>query len=116
VSESTFSTYYHENFDNIGNSTGTVNIDLTEGNNFYVNRTGAISINFNNPPSGPRAIGFTLVLNDGAGGATVTWNENIEWANGAAPTLTTSGKDILVFYTYDGGTTYYGFLSASNVS
>jgi hypothetical protein len=116
VSDVTFSTRFHENYDNIGNSVGSTDVDLSQGNNFRINRTGNISISFINPPTGPRAVGFTLVLEDGGSGATVTWNSNIEWANGAAPTLTTSGKDILVFYTYDGGSTYYGFLSASNVS
>ena len=57
------------------------------------------------------------MLEDSSGGsATVNWPGTIEWANGAAPTLTASGKDILVFYTYDGGSTYYGFLSANNIS
>jgi hypothetical protein len=57
------------------------------------------------------------VLEDGSGGtATVSWPGIIQWANGAAPTLTANGKDILVFYTYDGGSTYYGFLSANNIS
>jgi len=55
-------------------------------------------------------------LEDGGSGATVSWPGTIQWANGAAPTLTSSGKDILVFYTYDGGSTYYGFLSANNIS
>jgi hypothetical protein len=51
------------------------------------------------------------------GGAhTITWPASVNWSNGVAPTLTTSGTDILVFYTYDGGTEYYGFLSAANMS
>jgi len=117
VSDATFSTRYHENYVNIGNSSGTTNIDLSNGNNFRINRTATITITLSNAPTGPRAIGFTLVLEDGSGGtATVNWPGTIEWANGAAPTLTASGKDILVFYTYDGGSTYYGFLSANNIS
>jgi len=56
-------------------------------------------------------------LEDGSGGtATTSWPGVIQWANGVAPTLTANGKDILVFYTYDGGSTYYGFLSANNIS
>jgi len=118
VSDATFSTRFHENYNNIGNASGTVTINLETANNFRINRTGNITtLNISNPPNGPRAIGFTLVLEDGSGGtATVSWPSTIEWANGAAPTLTASGKDILVFYTYDGGSTYYGFLSANNVS
>ena len=78
----------------------------------------ALSYGLNsNAPTGPRAIGFTLVMEDGSGGtATTNWPASIQWANGVAPTLTANGKDILVFYTYDGGSTYYGFLSANNIS
>ena len=53
---------------------------------------------------------------ENGGAFTVSWPTGVLWANGNAPTLTTSGKDILVFYTYDTGTTYYGFLSAANMS
>jgi len=117
VSDATFSLRYHENYVNIGNSSGSTNINLSLGNNFRINRTASITITLSNAPTGPRSIGFTLVLEDGSGGtATVSWPGTIEWANGAAPTLTANGKDILVFYTYDGGSTYYGFLSANNVS
>jgi hypothetical protein len=30
--------------------------------------------------------------------------------------LTGVGVDVLVFYTYDGGTTYYGFVTGKNLS
>jgi len=116
VTDLTFSTRFHENYNNIGDSSGTTNIDLTTANNFRINRTNNITITISNAPTGPRSIGFTLVLEDSLPGATVNWPATIEWANGTAPTLTNGGKDILVFYTYDGGSTYYGFLSAANVS
>ena len=117
VSDATFSTRFHENYSNIGNSSGGTTIDLSTANNFRIDRTGSITISLSNAPTGPRAIGFTLLLEDSSGGtATVNWPASIQWANGAAPTLTAGGKDILVFYTYDGGSTYYGFLSANNIS
>jgi hypothetical protein len=50
------------------------------------------------------------------GNFTTTWPASVQWAGGIAPALTASGTDILVFYTYDAGTTYYGFLSAANLS
>ena len=41
----------------------------------------------------------------------------IEMAGGAAPTnLQTTGTDILVFYTYNGGTNFYGFHTGVNMS
>ena len=61
------------------------------------------------------AFGFTLVAVN-AGGYTITWPSGTKWAGGAAPILTSSGTDILVFYTYDGGSTYYAFVSGKNMA
>lgn len=60
-----------------------------------------------------KAASFTLLLKqDGSGGHTTTWPNSVEWAGGTAPSLTTTAnaKDILVFSTLDGGTTWYGGL------
>jgi hypothetical protein len=38
------------------------------------------------------------------------------WAGGSAPLLTSSGTDVLAFYTYDNGTTYLGFTTGKNLS
>ena len=117
VGQVTYSKYFHETYNDIGNSSGGTNISLITANNFRIRRTGTITISITGAPSGPRAIGFTLVMEDGSGGtATINWPSVIQWANGVAPTLTANGKDILVFYTYDGGSSYYGFLSANNIS
>jgi hypothetical protein len=40
---------------------------------------------------------------------TVTWPTNLKWENGTTPTLPAlTQSDLLEFYTYDGGVTYYG--------
>ena len=70
---------------------------------------------FSNPPASPNGFGFTLVTVN-AGAYTITWPGSVDWAGGSAPTLTSSGTDVLVFYTYDGGTTYYGFVSGKNMN
>jgi hypothetical protein len=45
------------------------------------------------------------------------WPGTVDWAGGAAPTnLQTTGTDILVFYTYNGGTNFYGFHTGVNMS
>jgi hypothetical protein len=50
-----------------------------------------------------------------AGAYTIDFPANIDWVNGPIkPILTTSGVDVLVFYTFDGGTTYLGFLGGRN--
>ena len=101
-------------YSNLG-SGGNVTIELTTANNFQRTVTSATTFIFNNPPAGPRAFGFTLVLVNG-GSQVVTWPGSIAWAGGVAPALSATGTDILVFYTYDGGSTYYGFLSAASMS
>jgi hypothetical protein len=51
-----------------------------------------------------------------AGGYVLTFPVSVNWAGGIQPGLTTSGEDVLVFYTFDGGTNWYGFTIAKNLS
>jgi hypothetical protein len=106
------STTYRETYSDLGTGSATFSIDLSTANNFkrIVNSNGTVTIT--NPPSG-KAFGFTLALTNG-GGYTITWT-NVKWAGGLTPTLTSSGTDIIVIYTYDGGSTYYGFLAGKNM-
>ena len=42
--------------------------------------------------------------------ATITYPTSVDWAGGTAPDAPAVGEtDVQVFYTEDGGTTYYGF-------
>lgn len=52
------------------------------------------------------------LIQDGSGNRIVTWPVNFKWAAGQAPTLSTAGgkKDIISFYTADGGATYNAFV------
>lgn len=74
---------------------------------------------FSNPAASGKASGFTLkiVQDASASGYTVTWPAAVDWSNGDTPLLTniSSAVDQFVFYTHDGGTTWYGFLAASNL-
>jgi len=112
---------FQEVYRDYGSQTTSVSIDLSTANNFEIIAESALSVSFVSPPTtGNRAFGFTLVVTDGAGDGvsswTVSWPATVDWAGGVAPALTANGKDILVFYTYDGGGTYYGFISAANIS
>lgn len=71
--------------------------------------TGANTFSFTGEVAS-RATAVTLILTNG-GSQTVNWPAEVDWAGGTAPTLTTSGVDILTFMTADGGTTWYGFTS-----
>lgn len=56
----------------------------------------------------------TVYMTNG-GTATITWDGAIIWSGGTPPTLTAAGKDVLVFITFDGGTTVYGFVSGMDM-
>lgn len=88
-------------------SSGT--LDLSTGNVFSHAPSANTTYVFSNPPSTGTAFGFTLKVSPSAA-ITQTWPSSVDWAGGSAPTATASGEtDVFVFYTQDGGTTYYGF-------
>ena len=92
-----------------GTGGGTQDIDLTAGN--VVTATVDTSTNtftFSNPSATGRACSFTLLLTNG-GSQTVNWPSSVDWAGGDAPSLTSSGVDVLTFTTVDAGTIWYGF-------
>ena len=93
---------------------GTQDIDLTLGNNVVATvDTSANTFTFSNPTASDELSGFTLFLTNG-GSQTVNWPAAVDWAGGTAPTLTTSGIDILVFITTDGGTIWHGMVSSAD--
>ena len=99
---------YGEVTNALGSVSGSTTIDLTAGNSVTATAGGAISWTFSNPTASDELCGFVLKLVNG-GSATQTWPGTVDWPSATAPTLTTSGTDVLVFITCDGGTTWYGF-------
>jgi hypothetical protein len=90
---------------------GTQDIDLRLGR--AVSATVDTSTNtftFSNPYPTGQEDGFTLYLTNG-GSQTVNWPASVDWASATAPTLTTSGVDVLVFTTVDGGTIWNGAMA-----
>lgn len=90
--------------------------DREDGNVHTVTITGgAVTVTFSNPPASGTAGSLTLIVTNG-GSQTVTWPAAVDWAGGSAPTLTTSGVDVLTFITTDGGTTWFGFAAGLDMS
>ena len=88
---------------------GTQDIDLTLGNVVTGTvDTSETTFTFSNPPTTGTAGSFTLILTNG-GSQTVNWPAAVDWAGSTAPTLTTSGIDVITFTTIDAGTIWYGF-------
>jgi hypothetical protein len=88
-----------------------VTIDCETGNFFALSTTGDTTFTFSNPPASGTAYSFTLKMTAG-GTHTITWPTSVDWAGGTAPDAPASAEtDLLAFTTYDGGTTWYGFLA-----
>ena len=83
-------------------------VDLTLGNVQTYTLSGNQTLTFDNPSDTGNACSFTLIVTNG-GSATLTWPTEVDWAGGSAPSLTSSGVDILTFTTMDAGTIWYGF-------
>ena len=93
---------------------GSQTIDLALGNNVVATvDTSETTFVFSNPTASDELCGFTLFLTNG-GSQTVNWPGSVDWAGGTAPTLTTSGLDILVFITTDGGTIWHGMVASAD--
>jgi hypothetical protein len=98
-----------------GTGGGTQDIDITAGN--VVSATVDTSTNtftFSNPSATGRSCSFLFLVTNG-GSQTVAWPASVDWVGGTAPTLTSSGLDILVFTTVDAGTTWLGLVGGLDV-
>lgn len=84
-------------------------IDLTIANYFSKTISGTTTFTVSNVPTTGTAASFILDLTNG-GSATINWWSGMKWGGGTAPTLTASGRDVLGFFTYDGGTTWNGLV------
>lgn len=84
-------------------------IDLSAGNYFTKTISGTTTFTVSNVASSGSVSAFVLELTNG-GSATVNWFSGVSWPASTAPTLTTSGVDVLAFFTYNGGTNWRGFV------
>ena len=98
-----------------GTGGGTQDFDIALGNVHTATvDTSANTFTFSNPSATGKSCSFTMILTNG-GSQTVNWPGAVDWAGGTAPTLTTSGIDILTFMTIDAGTIWYGFLAGADM-
>lgn len=98
---------YYEDYDVLTGTSVTVNCDTAQA--FYLSMTGNTTFTFN---SVTNSWATSFVLEIIGNGSTITWPSSVDWAGGTAPDAPASGeKDIYVFYTRDGGTTWNGALA-----
>jgi len=104
----------------LGNTSTAINLDVTSGGVFTATLTGNATITLRYPVSSG-ASSFTLIMtNDGTAGRTVAWaGGSFKFPGGAASlsrTTTANAIDVWVFFTPDGGTTYYGNIAMKNMT
>jgi len=106
---------FNQTFATVTSSSNSTTVNCEAANVFSHTLTENTTFTFSNPPASGVAYGFALkIIQDAsASGYTVTWPTAVDWASATAPTLTAtaSAVDQFVFYTHDGGTTWYGFTS-----
>ena len=84
------------------------NLDLATANVFIKTIVGATTLTLSNIAAAGSVNSFILELTNA--GTNVNFWAGVKWAGGTKPTLTTSGTDILGFYSHDGGATWRGIL------
>lgn len=104
---------YNETYVAVTSSSNATTVDCHNGNAFSHTLTENTTFTFSNPPASGTAFTFSLeiIQDSSASGYSVTWPSSVDWPSATAPTLTAtaSAKDVFIFYTRDGGTTFYGF-------
>lgn len=104
----------------LGNTSTAINLDVVSGGVFTATLTGNATITLRYPVSSG-ASSFTLILtNDATPSRTVAWaGGSFKFPGGAASlsrTTTANAVDIWVFFTPDGGTTWYGNIAMKNMT
>lgn len=94
-------------------------LDLSNGSVFTVTHDANVNtVAISNPVSSNSVAvqALTLVLLYTATAYTITWGASIKWPSGTPPTLTAGvGKiDIFTFVSYNGGSTWFGFVGGQN--
>tara|TARA_R100001509_G_scaffold59379_1_gene32720 strand:- start:424 stop:1506 length:1083 start_codon:yes stop_codon:yes gene_type:complete len=97
----------------VTSSSNAATINLRDGNFFEHDLTENVTYTFSNPAASGRASAFVLKVIQDSSARTITWPGSVDWPAATAPTLTATnnGVDVFVFFTIDGGTTYYGFVA-----
>ena len=104
---------YNETYVAVTSSAAATTVNCEAGNTFSHVLTESTTFSFTNPPASGTAytMSIEIIQDASASGFTVTWPTSVDWPAATAPTLTAtaSAKDVFVFTTHDGGTTWYGF-------
>ena len=102
---------FYEHQVNLGSGT---NINLALGSVFTKTISGTTTLTVSNIGAAGTVSSFILDVTNG--GTSVNWWSNLTWSSGTPPSLSSSGRDLLGFFTYDGGTTWNGIFMAKGMA
>jgi hypothetical protein len=91
----------------------TITLDSNVSTIYYLAATNNPTISITGGSSSSYMRNLTLIFNHSGGVRSITWGgSNIKFTDNTAPVLsnTAGGTDVLTFFTYDQGTTWYGAL------
>jgi hypothetical protein len=103
---------YSINGEVLGVVSANATLDFANANFFSATANANLTFSFANASPANTLSGAVVALTNG-GAYTLTW-ANVDWSGGVAPSLTANGLDILVFVTYDAGTTVHGMVSSTD--
>lgn len=94
----------------LGALTGTVSINLANGNSFYGTLNGNTTFTMTGFTAG-KECQFVLSVTQDSTPRSITWPAAVKWPFGSVPAISTGSgsRDIFVFRSRDGGTTVDGF-------
>ena len=114
----TFADGVNEGYTAVTMSSNAATLDFRAGNVFQLTLSGGnlTTFTWSNPPSSGTAYGFTLKVIQDSTARSITWPAAVDWPGGSAPTLSSGNADVdvFVFFTHDGGTTWYGFIAGQD--
>lgn len=106
---------YSETVSTNATTTGSVNLNIANGNVFHNTLTGNTTFTFQNPATSGQACSFTLILIQDSTPRTVTWPASVRWNDNEAPDLSNVNKAIvLTFLTINAGARWLGFVAGNN--
>lgn len=95
---------------NLGSLTGTIGIDLANGNSFYGTLTGNTTFTMTGFTNA-KECEFVLSIVQDTTPRSLTWPAAVKWSGGTVPSVSTASgaRDVFVFRSRDGGTTVDGW-------
>lgn len=100
-------------------ASATTTLNLNNGTVFKVSLGTNTTVAFSNVPGSGKTVSITVVfIQDATGGRTISWPASVKWSNGVQPTQNTTASSVNIYtlFTFDGGATWYAFLSGKGMA